>query len=312
MNFMPNVIIMATEKNLKTLKESITYVKKNIDHNNIYIISSKKNKKEIDEIEGVRFIDEDTIVPGMNFTIVADKINNLVGSKKRTGWYYQQFLKLGWALKSNDKYYVVIDADTFPLNHIDFVDDMGRYKFTSKIEYNKPYFDTINKLFDGSISRVGDYSFVAEHMAFDSQIVRQMLSEIVARHPEKGSTFFEVILNSISVEDIPIAGFSEFETYGNYVSIKYPELVKMRKLHTLREAAYILGGSPSREQLDWASRDYDIISIEVPDYKDKVFTKISNSKITQNCIRLKTIARLRQNIRSVYRRVCRKKDMRFD
>lgn len=307
-----DVVIMATKKNLKTLKKSIPYIKKNIKHDAIYIVSSKNNQTEITDIKDVTFVDEDSVVSGMTFAAVADIMEELTGSKSRTGWYFQQFLKLGWAQRATGKYYVVIDADTFPLNQIDFVSEDERYEFTSKIEYNKPYFDTIDQLFHGRYKRVGDFSFVAEHMAFDVSIVKQMLKEIECCNPLKGNNFYEIILRSVNTADLPIAGFSEFETYGTYISINYPELVQMRKLRTLREAAYVLGGEPTKEQLEWAAQDYDIISIEVPEYSDKIFTRLTRNSFVQKHIHLSTIAKTRQNLRSVYRKMVGKKDMRFD
>lgn len=308
----PDVVILATKKNLRTLKESIPYIKKNIEHDVIYIVSSKKNQAEISDIKNVVFVDEDTVVPNMTFEAVAEIMEELIGSRSRTGWYFQQFLKLGWAQQATGKYYIVIDADTFPLNGIDFVSVDGKYKFTSKIEYNKPYFDTIDQLFHGRLKRVGDFSFVAEHMAFDVSIVKEMLEEIVGSNHQKGKSFYEIIMRSVNVADLPIAGFSEFETYGTYISIKYPELVIMRKLRTLREAAYVLGGEPTKEQLEWAANDYDIISIEVPEYSGKVFTRLTRKLFVQKHFHLSTIAKTRQNLRSVYRKIIGKNDMRFD
>lgn len=306
-----DVVVLVTEKNLETLKVAVPYVKTNISKGKIYVAASKKLKESIEKIDGVIFADEDEIVEGMTFSSVAEIMEKAIGSRKRTGWYFQQFIKLGWAKICKDKNYIVVDSDTLFLNEITFVDENGCYEFTQKKEYNKPYFDTLEKLFDGELVRQGDFSFVAEHMIFDCDIVNEMLSDIMKRHPERGSTFYEIIINSVNKEDLPRSGFSEFETYGTYIMTKYPDKVKLRTLRTFRESALILGGKPTQEQLDWAANDYDIISLELPNYKSGL-TKLTSLEITRKAVRLKTIADARKKVRSIYRRILGKKDLIFD
>ena len=290
-----DLVIMLAEKNLPTLKQMLPYCQKNISCSRIVIIASSKLKTEIEKISGVVFKDEDTIFPGLSLNNVFDTIEEITGERKRAGWYMQQFLKFAWAYHCNDKSYIVMDSDTFPLNPIPFIED-GKYIFTGKIEYHKPYFDTINRLFNGEVRRVNpkisnssdfldfervkslqilksifhlspnsedaDVSFVAEHMIFDCEIVKEIIDKIQNNSSLIGTSWFEKILHSIEPKNILLSGFSEFETYGNYFFTFYPNLGKVRKLRTLRQGAYFLGSTPSSEQLSWASQDYDIISIE--------------------------------------------------
>ena len=230
----------------------------------------------------------------------------------RAGWYLQQLLKLSWAYKTEDPYYIVIDADTIPLNHLDFVTEDGRFLFTRKIEYNKPYFDTIETLFDGNLKRIVDFSFIAEHMVFSTNHVKHMLSMIEENNKIKGKKFWEKILYSINPKDIEKSGFSEFETYGNFMFKYYPELVEPRKIRTEREAVYLIGSSPSKKILDWASRDYDVISIESLDYKKTLITSLSSMSLIRRLLHLRTIAKWRRKIRSIYRKLLRKADFKFE
>lgn len=304
-----DVVILATQKNLRTLERTIPYVKKNIPCNSIYIIASKEIQSDINKIRDVKFVDEDLVYDGMSFEKIGNIIEELTGKRKKVGWYFQQFLKLAWTYHCKDKYYVVIDSDTYPLNKIEFVNN-GKYLFTKKIEYNKPYFDTIETLFDGQIKRVGNFSFVAEHMPFDCMIVKEMLDKIEKKYANM--PFYEAILRTINVEDLEKSGFSEFETYGSYIMTLYPEKVELRKLRTLREAAYTLGGMPSNEKLEWASEDFDIISIEVPDYGNTIFTWLGSLKFVRNIIHYRTLAKCRARIRTLYRRIIKKRDFKFD
>ena len=137
-----DLVIMLAEKNLPTLKQMLPYCQKNISCSRIVIIASPKLKPEIEKISGVIFANEDKIFPGLSFAGVAEVLEQIIGEKKRTGWYMQQFLKFAWAYHCNDKSYIVMDSDTFPLNPIPFIED-GKYIFTGKIEYHKPQGNSI-------------------------------------------------------------------------------------------------------------------------------------------------------------------------
>lgn len=308
----PDIIIPVAEKNIKTLYKTIPFVKENIDCDKIYVIANKRLERTISEIPGVTFFDEDEVFPGLSFESVDSIINSIISGRKRAGWYLQQFIEFGWAYKTEKRCFISIDADTFPLNKIDFIDEEGRYIFTKKIEYHKPYFDAIDKLFNGTIRRKEDFSFIAEHMIFDTAIMREMVEEIERNDNLEGTTFFEKILHSVNKEDLLFSGFADFETYGNYMLEKYPEKMQIRTLRTLREGTFLLGGDPTEEQLEWAKRDYDIVSIENANYKKTPMTRFVSLKITRKVFHLKTLARMRKKIRSVYRRIKGIPDFQFD
>ena len=256
------VAIMLAEKNLKTLKSMIPYCKKNISCSKINILASSKLKSEIEKIPNVVFVNEDEIFSGLSFNNVANIIEQISGKREHVGWYLQQFLKLSWAYLCKESSYVVLDSDTFPLNPIPFEED-GKYLFTKKIEYHKPYFSTMNRLFNGEVQRVdAEVSFVAEHMIFDCSIVKELISKIQENPRLIGTSWWEKILRAIDKSDLIGSGFSEFETYGNYVFTFHAGTAKLRSLRTLRQGAKFLGPLPSAEQLKWAARDFDIVSIE--------------------------------------------------
>ena len=169
------LVILATKKNLHTLQLAMPFYRKNLNAKAIFIIAPARIEQEIKIIPDVFFINEETVYVDLSFKKVAEILYKICGNSDKTGWYLQQFLKLAWAYRCRDKYYVVIDADTLPLNPISFIDKNGNYLFTSKIEFNKPYFDTIEKLFNGEVKRAGNFSFVAENMVFDCMFVKEML-----------------------------------------------------------------------------------------------------------------------------------------
>ncbi len=316
MNNRFDIIILATSKNLHTLEIMLPYCKKNLPAKHIYIISNQDLKNRIDRLTEAEFVDEETVLDGLNVTRILDIIEERCGQRKRAGWYLQQFLKMAWSYRCNDSSYVVIDADTFPLNAIDYIDDEGRYLLTQKIEYNKPYFDTLENLFDGDVKKTGDFSFVAENMIFDTEIMKEMIARIELNTRLKGGRFYEKIMYAINSEDVLKSGFSEFETYGNYLMTYHPEKARLRKLRTNREAAYILGNAPTSEQLEWAKHDYDIISIEALGedavQKRSCMKVIAKWKLTKLIFKMKTLSDLRNCIRSIYRRVMGKEDFKLE
>ena len=149
-------------------------------------------------------------------------------------------------------------------------------------------------------------------MIFDCNCIKEIIKDIETNNSLKGKLFFEKILYAIKPNIILESGFSEYETYGNYMMTYYPDKVQIRSLRTLREAVYILGKNPSYEQLMWAKKDYDIISIELVHYKETLFTGLARQKFIRNCFRLKTLAQLYMNFRSLYRKLLGKEDFRFE
>lgn len=308
---MYNVIILATKKNIPILDISIPYIRDNLDEDSIKIIANKKDFALLEHLE-VDLIDEDKVYEGLSYEAVEEIIKARCGDGKRTGWYLQQFLKMAWCYSEKSDFYVVFDADTIPLHRINYLTDSGKYYLTQKKEYHEPYFDTLNRLFNGEIDKAAEGSFIAENMIIDTDVMKEMIKEINENDKLKGNSFFEKVLYAISTDDIQGSGFSEFETYGNYILNRYPERVELRTLKTLREAMQIISSCPSKKQLDWAAEDYQIISIEASDYRSTVLTRMTSNDVFMKCFKMSTVARLRTYLRSKYRKLFGKQDYVFD
>lgn len=307
-----DVIIMVTKKHINMLKKMLPYSRINIPVNEIYIVGPISIANIVSEIPNVNYIQEDTIYDGLNYKNISQIIGNRCGDSSRTGWYLQQFLKMAWAYKCEDDKYITLDADTFILNPIAFENDDGKYCFTPKIEYHKPYFDTIDKLFNGNVKKEVDFSFIAENMIFDKKIMLKMISEIENNSDINGSKFFEKIINAVPLSALTGSGFSEFETYGNYIAHYHPKLLYPRKLRTMRESVQILGSNPTKSQLEWASKDYDIISIETENYPHTMLTRFTSKRIVQKIIPMRVISHIRWKIRHLYRALINKQDFIFE
>lgn len=230
--------------------------------NSIYIITSQINHKYLNRIckeDNLFVVDENSLLDGLEFDYVKRKLK---GSKAgaRPGWYFQQLLKYAFPLSEycDSKYYLVWDSDTIPLSKISFFDN-GHPLFNPKKEYHEDYFVTIKQLFD--LEKNNNYSFISEHMMFDAEIVREMLSKLDSNEKLQGNTWYEKILNAVIKTGTEIA-FSEFETYGTYCEANYSSYYQPRHLATFREGGYISGRMISNTILWQLSFDLDTVSFE--------------------------------------------------
>ena len=172
-----DIVICVAYKNCFFLKKNILFINKNLSPDNIYVIINRSNFSLLEGIaDNVKPLDENKLVDGLNFSAVRNVLKAHLGINL-VGWYFQQFLKMGFALTSFAKEdYLVWDADTVPLNHLAFKDNPGHYLFMPKTEHHEPYFSTIDKLFDAP--KKADYSFISEHMIFNVKIMRELIAKI--------------------------------------------------------------------------------------------------------------------------------------
>jgi hypothetical protein len=105
-------------------------------------------------MEGVEFYDEDSLIENLTLSKIRNIMKNITGTSERSGWYFQQFLKMAYAYKCQCGHYLIWDSDTIPLNKIIFWDNNGKCLFTMKTEYHIPYFKTIKKLFYGEVIKL--------------------------------------------------------------------------------------------------------------------------------------------------------------
>lgn len=257
-----NIVIPVVRRNFSTLKINIPYIFKNLKAKEVILIASSSLEKECMELFPMcKFINEDELLTGMtyhNLMEIVEKRDKY--AVKRTGWYLQQFLKMAYAILCPDEYYLSWDADTIPLKTILMFDEVGKPYFDMKEEYHPAYFTTMKKIL--GIKKMVSESFIAEHMLFKTEYMKEIIAAIELNVKLKGNTFYQKILNSIQVIDLAESGFSEFETYGNYVSASHQGVYQLRKINSLRNGEKFLGNNPTPEMLNWASESYQTITFE--------------------------------------------------
>ena len=241
-------------------KNNIALIRENINPKKIIIIASKELKKDLIEDNFIKFIDENELVPGMTLESVRQTLKKAGGNPDTAGWFLQQFLKYGYSTICNDDYFLVWDADTLPINKISFFNKKNNKPyFNLKREYVPCYFDTLKNLL--GIDRTRCESFITEHMLFNVNLCKKLIQDIESKDSIKGNAFWEKCIFSCNFNENKYA-FSEYETYGNYITKYYPDTYDLRKLRTLRCGTEFLGYSPSKNTLNWVAQDFDTVSFE--------------------------------------------------
>jgi len=255
-----DIVIPISVNDYNVAKTTIPYVLSFLEPKRIVVVGNSKIsefiKQDFADNSKVSFVDEDKMIEGLSFKYLRN-VMTARNAEKRTGWYYQQLLKLGYALTTEDDYYITWDADMIPLKKISFFDSENHPLFSSSNEYNHRYFNTLKNLLN--LDKCIKDSFISEHMVFNTETVRTMLGEIES---DSGKKWYDRIIECVSDDHLTGSGFSEFETYGTYCVTRYPDKYRFRKLHALRGGKTIFGVIPDVEVLKWLSKCYDTISFE--------------------------------------------------
>lgn len=259
-----DVVIPTVKRDISFLPWVVKYIRMNLSEaGKIFIITKQDNMYKIQNLHldsDCIVLDENKLFESLNFKAVGDYLKSLGYYANRTGWYFQQFLKYGFAFNDNSgKYYLSWDSDTIPLSHIKFFQE-DYPVFTLKQEYHEPYFRTLRNLL--GLEKQRKESFIAEHMLFDTDIVKKMISEIEKRNPNK--LWWQACLDAIEFTGEENY-FSEFENYGNYTVANNPNAYRFQKLNTFRSAGMIKGRNINDKMLERLAIDLDIVSFEVQD-----------------------------------------------
>jgi hypothetical protein len=213
---MIDVIIPATDKDSKILPYTIDGIFKYIRHpiNKVIVISPYSREiLHICSQKNCQFIHEDSILP-----LTRKDIPYEVNGLDRSGWLFQQLLKLAADSLSQAKYYLILDADTVLIRPQVFEID-GKVVFLHSDEHHQPYFDLYYKLF--SRKTKSNLSFVCHHMLFEKNKICELKKEIEIRYP--GNRWYEILLSQIDRSNA--SSMSEYELYGQWMLQNYSEKI---------------------------------------------------------------------------------------
>lgn len=276
------VMIVSAEDTERAIN-NLGFIEKYLPIDEVVIIGNEQTEKIVKQSgKKIIFLNEDTVYQGMSFKSIDATIRKYNNKGGRTGWYFQQFLKMAYTYRCKDEYYLVWDGDTIPVKNIALFDNEGHPIMALKEEYNKPYFDTMEKLI--GFGKIRKESFISEHMLIHTGYMKELIEEIEKKADLEGKTFYEKILSAVEPEMLSSSGFSEYETYGTYVTKKHPELYQCIPYSSCRHTVTMIGYNPTPEQIQWLAGKYEAVSFEKWDSPKKGLTKLSEKEWFRNWI----------------------------
>lgn len=218
-----DVVIPTITKDYAILDASILSLK-NVCHpiDRIYILS-KKNDFIVSfcEEKGYTFVDEESLL-GYG----KERINYKVNGLDRSGWLFQQLLKLSGDKITDKENYLVLDSDTVLINKHSYITN-NKFVFTqSSVEYHKPYFDAFEMIFKEKAPN--KLSNTSHMMLFNTEKLREMKMEIEKINEKKWD---DVIISTKDIEACGKSCFAEYELYPNWLTLRYPKQVNQRPLY---------------------------------------------------------------------------------
>ncbi len=287
-----SAVMPSIPQDIDTVIRNTEFFFKYLPIKNIYIIGPDAVAERIR-----RENDSRLIFMNENEFVDVQRIRELYSSRtdkspNYAGWYVQQFIKMQFANFTSDEYYLIWDSDTIPLGSVNMFNENDKPFFDMKTEYHAPYFETINKLFP-DIHKTSDRSFISEHMIIKSEYMRELISEIEANKSIEGKNFQEKIINAIQINDLAGSGFSEFETFGSYVTVRHAESYVLRTWHSLRcgRRFYDKASRIDESNRIWLAGKYNAISLEKR-HRPSFFSYLIRSRLFHSMFSPKLLERM--------------------
>jgi Family of unknown function (DUF6492) len=236
---------------------------RNVTPRRIYVMTAKDNFPLFEKLQKnypVIPLDENDIIPDVHLQSIAEFIENAGQNRVRAGWYFQQFLKMSACfLPGISDYYLIWDADTIMLKPISFLNEKNQVLINPSSEYHLPYFDTYYKIIGKT--RSVNFSFINEHFFVNNNYMKELITAI-EEHATMGRNWVWKIMTAIDKKYLSGSGFSEYETYGNFVNTVHPGSFALRPLKTIRYTSRKFGPIPNKYDLYRLSLAYSYASFE--------------------------------------------------
>lgn len=260
-----DLVIPIVKVDIPTFRNNLPHLLKFLPVKRIVLIGAKEIEPLVCDLNIVEFQDEDLVVPGLSLSKIKQIKKSISGTDRRSGWYYQQFIKMAYALVCTDEYYLIWDADTIPIKPLSFFDANGipYMDYRNYEPKDECYTETqLNLLPNQLLYKKEHKSFIAEHMLINVKIMRELIDKLTSENSNGKSTFFENIMYTIPRSKINLSGFSEFECYAAYVLNTHNDSYKLRFWRNLRNAKTYIGRDITKEKAKWIAECFDVISME--------------------------------------------------
>ena len=248
-------LLVAEKSVLPILRQSITGLFKWGIADEVIVAIPSRDMSAFAEFRGpsIQVVAEDEFLAGHSL----GSIRGWLGSYgNRSGWYLQQFVKLGFARLASEAHYLIWDADTVALGPIEMVRN-GRTQMVIAKERHQPYFETYERLF--LIKPQLRVSAISQYMRIATVFAREMLDKIEQTH---GRDWIEAVLSVLPLKCA--SEFSEYETYANYIHLEHPQEVEFVHRKWFRHGSDILrmDQAPSNEEIEGCFKGYACVAFE--------------------------------------------------
>ncbi|MBT5492699.1 hypothetical protein HOK00_10915 [bacterium] len=211
-----DIVIPTISKDFDTLSlliESLKYLEHKV--NNVYIVSPQNEKiLKFCHDRGVVFIDELDVL-GFGKDYIEYNVNSL----DRSGWLFQQLLKLSGEHFTSLEDYLVIDSDTIFVNNNCFIEGK-KYIFLASEEWHQPYFDSFEDMF--GYNAPTKLSLTSHMMIFNHNKLKKMKAELEKKH---NKNWFDIYISTVSPEEQSC--ISDYDTYANWMLYNYSDEVEI-------------------------------------------------------------------------------------
>lgn len=288
-----DAVVVVTPKDFKRVEYNNERIVKYLPVRKVLFVGSEELGQMVRESglgEKVGFINENALIPfDTVYQCMAEVMGDILQGRELprglVGWYYQQFLKMQYSRVCKDRYYMSWDGDTVPCRDFTMFAADGKPYFDMKHEYREEYFVTMKAL-DSRLGKLNNKSFISEHMLFACEFMKELLNKIESREDIPGEAFWEKIFHTIRMEHIQENSFSEFETYGTYMSVYHPDIYAFRNWHSFRYGGYYFHPEQMSERdYNWLAKDFFAVSFEKghevrPDLDNLFNNPVYQSKLT--------------------------------
>jgi len=297
-----DLVLPISKRDLSFFLQNKIFYERFLNFSNLVIISSSGAKELIKNEKSIIFVNENNLVSKDKIILFLKETRNI--TIYHAGWYEQQFLKMSYARLCKNDYYLIWDADTIPIKHINMFKN-GIPIFDMKTEHHIPYFNTMKRLIPGL--KNANRSYISEHMLIKTEFMKKLLDRIEMNSNLSGKYFWQKIFMAIDLKNINESGFSEYETYGSFVDTMYPNYYIHRNWYSIRDTTSFFGKPENLNENDiiWLSQDYDALSFEKWAIFNKKKLEIVKNLVIQKKIKPKRLFINFNYIFKNYKRICK-------
>lgn len=211
-----NAVICCHPKDFETLPLCTEGIRDNIPGcEDIYVVS-----KADPVLDGVHWVDESSFP--FTYADIAPYT-----TPDRTGWYFQQLLKMYSVGRMPSDAVLIVDADTVFMKPTPMIQE-GKYSYGYGTEYHMPYFEHM-RLLHPSLHKVAPVSGICHHMLMERKRIEEIFALVEGHH---GKAFWRAFMD-MTIASTSVAapsGASEYEIYFSYLFSLYPNDYVIRPL----------------------------------------------------------------------------------